>query len=698
MLNKRLTYKLLILWLILPFGRLFAQDYHCVQTDELSGEITITWNLSSFPSIDHFELYWGTSPGVWTGSNNSLPNGTSSYTLTGTNGNTTYYYILLRVIETSGSSADYNLSNIFLSVVSTDIGIAQLAWSVDDISLDGFFYIQRLENAAWRTIDSVYYIASSPVTNYTDTVSSPFCDTTMIRYRTIFKDLLNSCTSVSNIDSGEFFDSYPPSNPSLDTVSIYYDPSGFYVCPIIGWAKSPQRDVAGYIIYRWNRVNNIFDSIATVSADSSTYIDLSIGALVTCLDPQMYALAAIDSCGNTSYGTFMKAPHTISLQVMNDIDPCDKKVSLLWNEYDNMPENLAGYEVYRGINSVMNFQLIQSLSPGDTTFTDSWDFIDGYSYTYFVRAISTNGVSSSSSCRQIKTYHGPTLPDTLYIEHATVVDDDYINLKYHYSPANTIRKVVLERKEMPAGTFVALDSLQAPSGGFLPVEWEFNDTSALVHYYSYQYRLMIQDTMCVQAIDSSANTARSILLLAYIVDDNHNQINWNAYKTWYGGVEHYEVFRNVNGANDPANPIATLTSDTLYIDNVTGISPTATICYRVEAVEGPSNPIVSGERSVSNWACVIRDPLFFMPNAFKPNSTNNNLFKPVANFVEPSSFNMQIYSRWGQLMFESNNMLTGWDGTMNKLPAPAGVYAWVVNYRSLLGKQYTKRGFVTLLR
>ena len=621
-----------------------------------------------------------------------------SYSLTGTNGNSSIYYILIREYTIFGINYYPIASNIFLTVTPIDAGIARLDWNPSGINPTGYYYVQREENNSWRTIDSVYHSFSSAVYSYIDTVSSPFCDTTMIKYRTLFLDSLNTCTSISNVDSGQFYDRYPPSNPTLDTVSIYYDPSGFFVCPIIGWVKSPQRDVAGYIVYRWNAANNSYDSIATVSADSSTYIDLSIGALVTCLDPQTYALAAIDSCGNTSYGTFMNAPHSIALQVMNDIDPCDKKVTLSWNEYDNMPGGLAGYEVFRGINSVMNFSLIQNLAPGDTTYTDFFDFADGYSYTYLVRAISTNGISSSSSCRQIKTYHGPILPDTVYIEHATVVNDDFVNLKYYYSPPNTIRKLVLQRREMPGGTFTPLDSLQAPPGGFLPVEWEFNDTSAMVHYLSYEYRIMIQDTMCTQAIDSSANEARSILLTAYIADDTHNQITWNAYKTWYGGVARYEVFRNIDGANDPANPIATIFSDTLYVDDVTNISRTATVCYRVEAVEGPGNPVVSNERSVSNWACVLRDPLFYMPNAFKPNSTNNNLFRPVATFVEPSSFHMQIYSRWGQLMFETDDMLTGWDGTMNRLPAPAGVYAWVVNYRSLLGKQYTRRGFVTLLR
>lgn len=695
--KKTLVLTFLSLFLLVSLTRATAQDYRCVQTDPATGTLTITWYQEGLTNIDHYEMLWGTTPGIYTDSTGFLPsNPTMSYTMPGTNGNNTIYYILIRAVTSSGIYFYPISSNIFLSVSPIDAGIARLDWNPSGINTPGYYYIQREENNSWRTIDSVYHPFAGSVYSYFDTISSPFCDTTMIKYRMLFLDSLNTCTSVSNVDSGQFYDSYPPSNPSLDTVSIYYDPSGFFVCPIIGWQKSPQHDVAGYNIYRLN--NGVFNYLATVPSDSTTFVDLSVSSLEGCLNPQTYALVAVDSCGNTSYGTYMKAPHTLTLQVMNDIDPCDKKVTLQWNDYDFMPGGLAGYEVYRGINSVMNYSLIQSLPPGTTTYTDRMDFVDGSNYTYFVRAVSTNGISSSSSCRQIKTYHGPVLPDTLYIEYATVKNDDYVNLKYHYSPPGTIRKLVLERREMPSGVFTPLDSLQAPPGGFLPVEWEFNDTSAMVHYSSYEYRLMIKDTVCVQAIDTSANTARSILLLAYIVDDNHNRINWNSYKTWYGSVDHYEVFRNIDGADDPANPIASLPSDTLYVDDITGISPTATICYRVEAVEGAGNPVATGIRSVSNWACVIREPLFFMPNAFKPNSTNNNTFKPVVAFVEPSSFNMQIYNRWGQLIYETNDMLNGWDGTMNNRPAPSAVYVWVVNYRSLLGTPYTRRGFVTLLR
>ncbi|HNX44562.1 MAG TPA: gliding motility-associated C-terminal domain-containing protein [Bacteroidales bacterium] len=620
-----------------------------------------------------------------------------------------YLLAALTVLFSSGETAAQenaqgrNPQAIVLGITPVNAGIARLDWVIQGMPSAGVFYVQRQYNTNWANIGTIDYDPANPVTTFSDTVSTPFCDSSLINYRVAFIDDATVSLTISNVVSGNFLDINTPRNPSLDTVSIYYDPSGFYACPIIGWVKSPQHDIAGYIIYRWNEVTQTFDSIQTAGPGSTTFTDLSINSLETCLNPHSYAIAAIDSCQNKSYGTFMFAPHTISLQVMNDIDPCEKNVTLQWNGYDNMPDGLKGYQVFMETKDenqviVQNFTLINEPGPSDTSYTDTRAFADGYSYTYFVRAVSNNGVSSSSSCRQIKTYHGPVLPDTLYIEHATVVDDDYVNIKYYYSPENTIRKLVLERRIVPNGIFTVIDSLEMPAGGFLPEVWEFNDTTAEVHYLSYQYRLLIQDTACVQAVDTSVNEARSILFLAWALDDNSNQLVWNPYETWYGGVARYELFRSIDGVDDPANPIASLISDTLYVDNVTGISPTATICYRIEAVEGTGNPVTSGERSVSNQACVIRDPSFFMPNAFRPSGILNRTFRPVASFVETANFSMKIYNRWGQMIFETDNIFNGWDGNIGSVPAPAGVYAWLITYRSLLGKSYTKRGLVTLIR
>jgi gliding motility-associated-like protein len=59
---------------------------------------------------------------------------------------------------------------------------------------------------------------------------------------------------------------------------------------------------------------------------------------------------------------------------------------------------------------------------------------------------------------------------------------------------------------------------------------------------------------------------------------------------------------------------------------------------------------------------------------------------------------MIIFSRWGQQLFKTTNMDLGWDGKINGQDAPAGLYSYIISYKSLEDKEYTKRGTVTLVR
>jgi gliding motility-associated-like protein len=89
-------------------------------------------------------------------------------------------------------------------------------------------------------------------------------------------------------------------------------------------------------------------------------------------------------------------------------------------------------------------------------------------------------------------------------------------------------------------------------------------------------------------------------------------------------------------------------------------------------------------------------PFYFnVPNAFTPNGDGlNDTFCPVVDYERVRMFSMVIFSRWGQLIFETNNPTEGWDGK----DAPAGVYGWVISYSDYLGKVFKMRGSVTMVR
>jgi len=116
---------------------------------------------------------------------------------------------------------------------------------------------------------------------------------------------------------------------------------------------------------------------------------------------------------------------------------------------------------------------------------------------------------------------------------------------------------------------------------------------------------------------------------------------------------------------------------------------------------------------ISEQGCTHRDSIFvsfenceeciLFPNIFTPNGDNaNDVFRPVMDCnIEPLSFHLEIYNRWGQHIFSSADTMSGWDGYFEKELSPAEVYAWKSTYTYYQGsKMVTKclRGNVTLIR
>lgn len=85
-------------------------------------------------------------------------------------------------------------------------------------------------------------------------------------------------------------------------------------------------------------------------------------------------------------------------------------------------------------------------------------------------------------------------------------------------------------------------------------------------------------------------------------------------------------------------------------------------------------------------------------NAFTPNNDNkNDVFKPVVE-GSLSYFNMVIYNRWGQKVFETNDWHKGWSGNLNGTPQPAGIYAYNITYQLLRSARKNQKGTVMLIR
>lgn len=101
------------------------------------------------------------------------------------------------------------------------------------------------------------------------------------------------------------------------------------------------------------------------------------------------------------------------------------------------------------------------------------------------------------------------------------------------------------------------------------------------------------------------------------------------------------------------------------------------------------------------WIDVIPEFRFFLPNAFTPNFDNlNDLFGGTGILPGYSNFQLQIWDRWGQLIFQTDSPYEYWNGKFFNTgkEVPDGVYVCLAHFTGPRGEPFEYKGFVTLMR
>lgn len=135
-----------------------------------------------------------------------------------------------------------------------------------------------------------------------------------------------------------------------------------------------------------------------------------------------------------------------------------------------------------------------------------------------------------------------------------------------------------------------------------------------------------------------------------------------------------------------------------------------------QSLTGPNtaNPTVSPQELQTIYTVVVTDSVtgcvatdttlllanfaYALPNAFIPNGGNaNNSYFNVIGAVNVKTF--QIYNRWGEMVYNNDTPLTGWDGTYEGKPQPVGTYVYYVVLLDASGEELPPiSGNVNLIR
>jgi gliding motility-associated-like protein len=90
------------------------------------------------------------------------------------------------------------------------------------------------------------------------------------------------------------------------------------------------------------------------------------------------------------------------------------------------------------------------------------------------------------------------------------------------------------------------------------------------------------------------------------------------------------------------------------------------------------------------------EPYIFIPNAFTPDATSNNILYVRSIVIEQLYF--AIYNRWGEKVFETNDQKKGWDGTYRGEKCSPAVFDYYLEATCLNKQTYKHKGNITLIR
>jgi len=652
-----------------------------------NGDVSLTWlppDTGAKSSFNSYHVYYSnSSTGPFSLIDSIFNYNTTTYTHIGANANLYpgYYYLVTR----SGcngsiySNPSKVASTIFLTVNNTGSGVANLNWSpiynpLLPSSSHYYNVYREYLPGNWVLIDST----SGNI--YNDTIT--FCNA-LVNYKIEIYDSIG-CLSVSNVSGSLFQDITPPNTPIIDSVSVD-NTSGKTV---IGWQASSAFDTEGYIIYQ--NISGIWKPIDTVWGIHNTFYINNNSFPAN--GPEAYRIAAFDSCLNTS-------PLGIDHQTIHlngALDVCQNTIMLYWTPYIHLDPPLGGYRIWMKENNNTPV-LLDTVSAFSSSYSHTG--LNPYSnYCYYIQAYDNNtgDITTSSSNIICIVAIVPKKPQYVYLKVASVeqtqpLTGGKVRLECFVDTSAYVAKYIFERAESLNGNYTAIGSLGNTN---IPII-KFYDASAKVDEKSYYYRVIVLDSCSNPSLTS--NVARTIYLTVQANDNLTNTLSWNDYEYWLGNVDSYNIYRIVNGIIDPS-AINVPFGVTTYTDDITLYSfNEGKFSYVVSAIEGPLNYYGFSDTSYSNIALALQNPKLFIPNAFIP-AGYNTVFKPFGIFIEEDDYLMEIYNRWGQRVFNSNNYNVGWDGTFENQPCPPGVYVYRIQFKSSKGDIFVKHGTVTLIR
>jgi gliding motility-associated-like protein len=367
-----------------------------------------------------------------------------------------------------------------------------------------------------------------------------------------------------------------------------------------------------------------------------------------------YRVLAVDRCNGEEFF----AAEAITAHQLNVVYN-QQTISLGWN-----PSNDAiftGYTIYK------NNQILAEIKDREVvTFTDR-NAKCGEQYCYRIEATANGGTTKSISATKCVTVPRDSNPQPVAQFVANVVRDR-VEIRWQV-PTQTPPVTTILLRADESGNLTRL---------VIPNTPPYIDVSADILNKDYCYKLFYTD----ECGNTSAESVTACPMRLSLSKDSDNVLlNWVA-----SGINNLVIEK----LDDNGNPYTAISVSGNALTEPKAQLDRQVTRYRLR---GNSNGILV----YSNVVSIRIDAVLVFPNAFSPNYDGlNDTFSVKANFIQ--DFHLQVFSRWGILVYDSTDPNASWDGTYKGEIVPAGEYIYAIEGADTIGKKINQKGILTIIR
>ncbi len=460
-------------------------------------------------------------------------------------------------------------------------------------------------------------------------------------------------TAKSNII---YIDNRRPDDIEIDSVSIDYKTQQ----AIVGWTANSSSDTKGYRVYTLS--NGISSFVGDTQSLHYLVENQSINKF------SQFRIAAFDSCNLFSR---ISNPHK-AISLSTTLDTCTKTAQLTWTPYVGWQtdEQRILYSTNQStFTSVPVLTSDQSFALSNISLGDSVCFlIQSKNLSGSIERSST----SNASCIKLKK---PVYPKETYLSNVSVSSPTEISIESYVDNYGNADSISLYRGTGASSTKIGSHKLLQGANLY---EWNDNNVNTNNSSETYFVRTFAP---CLGGITSSLNSNTILLKI------DNEMLTWNDYINWSGGVLHYDIM----GYDGSTWNILNTQLETSYNTVDTTIQ-----CYKVVAKER-TNKFGFSRSSMSNEVCVKREPIFYIPNTLNPLSHNHTL-RVIGPTIDVDRSTMIVFNRWGEQIFQTNNIKEGWTVAADRVFIPMGIYFYDVSIFDLVGNRHRISGSVRVIR